>query len=359
MQFSIFINQARAVEWGLNAQQTLLFAYLYSVPSWATPVRVDGLVYYRLDKAKVISDLPILTDKADTVYRLLRQLVEAGLIGMVVSDNRSVVRLTERALDWNHAQIVPPCPVLQPAETSTDDHGLGSDNFPSGSEKNPSEVGKKSELGSEKNPTYSSLYINNPIIKLNTNSQGTYQDSPCEVCDVPAGGDLFASDDANQSEQPLEMPPEKKSVKPGYPDWFEKLWEKFPPRTGSNDKRKAFHCANARLTEGKTADDLLAAVDRYARFVRADGNWGSRFVLQAQTFFGPGGHIENPWSFSNDFNPQSARPPKESAVERAFRHAAEICADADAIENHQRAMGPDDADVWPAMDEQPGRRQSG
>jgi len=183
MQFSIFINQARAVEWGLNAQQTLLFAYLYSVPSWATPVHVEGLVYYRLDKTKVISDLPILTDKVDTVYRLLRQLVEAGLVDMAVSENRSVIRLTEVALEWNHTQIVPAHPGSKIDQNIDESVPTGSDNFPSGSEKNPSRVGKKSEPGSEKNPTNSSLYINNPIIKLNTNSQSTYQDSPRDVPD--------------------------------------------------------------------------------------------------------------------------------------------------------------------------------
>lgn len=188
--------------------------------------------------------------------------------------------------------------------------------------------------------------------------QGIYQDSLREVSDE-TGGDLFASGDENQFEQPLEMPPGKKSAKPGYPDWFENLWQKFPPRTGASDKRKALHCANARLAQGKTQDDLLEAVDRYARFVRATGKWGSQYVMQAQTFFGPGGHIENPWSFSNDFNPQPPRPPKESAVDRAFRHAAEICADAEAIEIHQRAVGPDDSDVRPAMDGESRRRQSG
>ena len=341
MQFSIFINQSRAVEWGLNSQQALLFAYLYTVPSWAASLTLNGLVYYRLDKAKVIDDLPILTDKADTVYRLLKQLVEIGLVEMGLSENRSVIRLTEKAAGWNRGQ------------KTASGEAKGSENFPSGSEKNPIEVGKKSDPGSEKNPSSSSLYINNPIINTNTTSESINQDSAREASvatgdasgdNLAAVGDLFAESGAGR----------RGRERPEYPDWFAGLWEKFPPRTGANDKRRALHCANARLAEGKTTSDLLEAVDRYARFVKAKGWWGGQYVMQAQTFFGPGGHIDNSWSFKNDFSPQPPRPPKESAIERAFRHAAEICADADAIENDQRTMGSHDADVWAAMDGQPG-----
>lgn len=89
--------------------------------------------------------------------------------------------------------------------------------------------------------------------------------------------------------------PEKKS-KPEYPAWFENLLSEFPRRAGSNDKRKAYIAANARTKEGATHDELLEAVRRYRRYVTANGNLNTQYVLQWATFFGPGGHIKNPWT---------------------------------------------------------------
>ncbi|MFT0137376.1 hypothetical protein ACEK07_04940 [Alcanivoracaceae bacterium MT1] len=42
MQFSLLINQEWALAWGLNAQQTMLFAFLYEVPSWTKTAERDG-----------------------------------------------------------------------------------------------------------------------------------------------------------------------------------------------------------------------------------------------------------------------------------------------------------------------------
>ncbi len=345
MQFSIFINQARSVEWGLNSQQALLFAYLYSVPSWAEQVLVEGQRYYRLDRDKVIRDLPILTDKLDTVYRLMKQLVDCGLLNVVRTGNRTAIRLTEKAAMWNHAQIVP-------SSQPVDNHEQNHPDKMQHPEKNPSSPGKKSEIHPEKNPSNSSLYINNPIIKHNT--QSTSQDS---LRDAQGGDvdnpDLFAG--TGQAELPPEKPADKKSAKAGYPQWFETLWSQFPPRSGASDKRRALQAANARVGEGKTPDDFLAAVDRYAKFVRATGRWGSQYVMQAQTFFGPGGHVDNPWSVPHDFS-RTNPVPRESLIERIERQAREVCADAEASAHCGGVVDADDADFRPAMGGAAGRR---
>jgi hypothetical protein len=88
-----------------------------------------------------------------------------------------------------------------------------------------------------------------------------------------------------------------------YPGWFDSLWEKFPPRAGGNDKRKAFQAVNARIADGKKQnkteneilDDFVAAVFRYRLFVVATNKINTEYTMQAATFFGPGGHIENDW----------------------------------------------------------------
>lgn len=88
-------------------------------------------------------------------------------------------------------------------------------------------------------------------------------------------------------------------TKPDYPDWFLKIWELYPTRAGSNDKRKAYQAANARAKEGRTPAELFAAVERYKFFVVATGKVSTEYVQQGATFFGKGGHIDNPWTVPN------------------------------------------------------------
>ncbi|WP_254797389.1 phage replication protein [Geopseudomonas aromaticivorans] len=145
MQFTITMNQVKALEWGLNAQQALLFAFVYECPSWAKPIKAEAGIFYALSKAKIIEELPLLTDKPDTAYRLLRQLEVAGVIELSHTAGITLVRLTDKGREWNRKID-------------------GSEKYPkfggATSEKNPSRVGKKSEVGrkniregSEKSPT--------------------------------------------------------------------------------------------------------------------------------------------------------------------------------------------------------------
>ena len=97
MQYTITINQPKALEWGLNAQQTLLFAFVYEYPSWANPIKTDTGIYFALSKAKIVDELPLLIDKPDTAYRLLAGLCDTGLIELCAD----VFRLTEKGREWN------------------------------------------------------------------------------------------------------------------------------------------------------------------------------------------------------------------------------------------------------------------
>jgi hypothetical protein len=97
MQYTVTINQAKALEWGLNSQQALLFAFVYECPSWANPIKTDTGIYFALSKAKIVDELPLLTDKPDTAYRLLKTLRDAGLIELCAES----FRLTEKGREWN------------------------------------------------------------------------------------------------------------------------------------------------------------------------------------------------------------------------------------------------------------------
>ena len=157
MQYTITINQPKALEWGLNAQQALLFAFVYECPSWANPIKTDTGIYFALSKAKIVEELPLLTDKPDTAYRLLKALRDAGLIELSSTSSITLIRLTEKAKEWNRK--------LDGSEKYPTSKALdGRRKIRSTSEKSPSKVGKKSEPRSEKSPT-----------NQDTNNQGTNQ----------------------------------------------------------------------------------------------------------------------------------------------------------------------------------------
>ncbi|WP_332399267.1 hypothetical protein [Vibrio metschnikovii] len=136
MRFSLFINQAKAMEWGLNVQQAILFSYLHDLPTWGKYTVINGEAFWWSGKDKVICELPILTDKPDTVKRHMAALEKAGLIERITHQNRPLVRITDKGKQWNK-------------------HEGGGENNPDQGGKNiPTRSGEKSPLGREKNPAY-------------------------------------------------------------------------------------------------------------------------------------------------------------------------------------------------------------
>ena len=132
MKYSLYINQVKAIEWGLNPQQAILFSFLYELPSWANSEIINGEPYYWVTKPKIIEELPLLTDKPDTIKRLIKQLEEKGLVSRAVKDKcRLYVKTTKLGKTWNdsHEQVGKKIP------TST---GGGREKNPQGGrEKNP------------------------------------------------------------------------------------------------------------------------------------------------------------------------------------------------------------------------------
>ena len=165
MQYTVSIKQVKALEWGLNAQQALLFAFVYECPSWANIRESADGTFYALAKGKIADELPLLTDKPDTVYRMLLALKKAGLIELSSTNAITLVRLTDKGRTWNRK--------VDGQEKYPTREELVGKKSEAGSEKNPIRVGKKSEAGSEKNPT-----------NQGTNNQGTNQDTSNQV--IPA-----------------------------------------------------------------------------------------------------------------------------------------------------------------------------
>jgi len=141
MRYYTTINNLKATEWGLTIQQAYLFSWFYELPSWANKVMIENEIYYFASKNKAVEELPILTDKTDTMYRYYRQLEELGLVVIKKIDSKDYIALTIKAKEWNFSK----------SEYS---------------ENNPTILGNLSENNSENNPTYNNINTNN--IKDNT-----------------------------------------------------------------------------------------------------------------------------------------------------------------------------------------------
>jgi DNA-binding PadR family transcriptional regulator len=239
MQFTVTINQAKALEWGLNSQQALLFAFVYGCPSWANAIKTDDGIFFALSKAKITEELPLLTDKPDTAYRMLKALEEAGLIELSSTSNITLFRLTAKAAEWNKK--------LDGSEKyPTSEKGRGRKKIRPTSEKNPSMVGKKSDPGSEKNPT------NQDTSNQVTNQDTSHISEPSPAAPVKVGALMLASDNPEpRCEIPTDMPgPKDQSCKTF------KAWANY-----AMAYRKRYHCwpvwnASAGGMLGKLIDRL-------------------------------------------------------------------------------------------------------
>jgi len=152
MKYNILINQAKALEWELNLSEAAVFAFVYELPSWAESMHIDGKPWYFASRNKAIEEVPIITSKPDTMYRLYKSLQEKGLIMWQKVGEREYIQVTDKGKTWNKVH--------------------------------PS-LGKKSEQTrkiirdtSENNPTYNTIIDNNTIDKGASAGSETLPTSP-------------------------------------------------------------------------------------------------------------------------------------------------------------------------------------
>lgn len=107
-----------------------------------------------------------------------------------------------------------------------------------------------------------------------------------------SSGHGSATPPGGQSQSEGDKPEPKKT----YPDEFELVWSIYPKRAGGNSKSDAFKAWNARIRDGTAAEEIYSGVERYAAFVKFEGNLNTQYVKQAKTFFGPGMHFSEPWA---------------------------------------------------------------
>ena len=148
MRFSTYLNNAKCMEWKINATQGILFALLYEAPAWAKEEIIENKTYYFVSRNLILEELPMFFEKSDTVYRNLKVLQEKGLIEYIKQGKKDLIRITAKGKTWNEFK---------------DNNSEKSPSSEQNSEKNPNNLGKKSEKepkNSEKNPTNNNTIYN-------------------------------------------------------------------------------------------------------------------------------------------------------------------------------------------------------
>ncbi|MBF0164449.1 MAG: hypothetical protein HQM01_08150 [Magnetococcales bacterium] len=85
----------------------------------------------------------------------------------------------------------------------------------------------------------------------------------------------------------LSSQPKSGKTRPTYPEAFLQAVAAYPARHTSIDKSAAYRSWNARIREGHAAEAILAGIERYHRFVIAEGNLGTKYIKMMSTFLGP------------------------------------------------------------------------
>lgn len=101
MKYTISIDQTHSIAWGLSLSEAAMFSFLYSVPSWAEQIFVDNQVWFFASRNKAIDEMPIISDKSDTVYRLYKSLQTKGVIDWKKFGEKDCIRITEKGKQWN------------------------------------------------------------------------------------------------------------------------------------------------------------------------------------------------------------------------------------------------------------------
>lgn len=144
MKYNFYINQVKALEWWLSFSECCLIDLFSHLPKWADVEIIDWEVWYFFSKNKILDEAPLLSKwwKINTIYKQLKRLIDQELVNYKKVWVKDYWQITQKIKEWDFIEN-------------------------QNSEKNPSELGKKSESSSEKNPTYNNTRIYNNTSNTN------------------------------------------------------------------------------------------------------------------------------------------------------------------------------------------------
>ena len=83
-------------------------------------------------------------------------------------------------------------------------------------------------------------------------------------------------------------------------DWIQQIRSSYPKRCGSQGWGHMETSVPRLVKSGKSFEEILAGVKRYAVFTDATHQTGSVWVMQASKFFGPGKYWQEDYDLPSD-----------------------------------------------------------
>ena len=101
-------------------------------------------------------------------------------------------------------------------------------------------------------------------------------------------------------------------------DWFEQIKAAYPKRGKGCGYGwpQAFMLIKTRMSEGHSFESILEGTKAYCKGTKAAGNYGTEFVKQACTFFGPGLHFLDEYETEDQEEVRVYRKPEEYTEEQ-------------------------------------------
>lgn len=140
MRYSLYVNQVKSLEWKLTLSEAIILDYIVRTLAWKSTFYIDGKLYYWISRTKVIQDMPIITEKPDTIYNIFKSLHKKGLIVYLKQNAKDLIHITKKSAGWEFDKNSD----LNPNEIDNSDL-------------NPKKLGLESEKdakNSDLNPTY-------------------------------------------------------------------------------------------------------------------------------------------------------------------------------------------------------------
>lgn len=156
MRIFITIDQVLTHKWKLTLSEAVLFSWLTDLSQWADGISVKGEPYFHATYRKAVQDLPSVSEKVDTIYRIYKKLEkEHGLIRITMIGNNPYVAITKKGKAWRHSN-----------NSTLKNHS----EIPPENKKESDPFFDNSDFGAENNGNLSALYIDSKSI----DSQGIY-----------------------------------------------------------------------------------------------------------------------------------------------------------------------------------------
>jgi len=73
--YNLSINVSFAMKYKLDFTHCALIKYFLLLPNWANKMEKEGKTFYRANMSNIHEQLPMLSEKDDTVYRYIKKLI--------------------------------------------------------------------------------------------------------------------------------------------------------------------------------------------------------------------------------------------------------------------------------------------